>query len=91
MILAKVLARVVASARLENLPQGLKLLECQALDGFGETAPIVAIDTVEAGPGDTVLILQEGTGVRQAIGLDAKFPLPSQMAIVGIVDSIQRG
>jgi ethanolamine utilization protein EutN len=90
MILAKVLSRVVSTAKLDSLPKR-PLLNVVALEGFGDQTPFIAIDSVEAGPGDTVLILQEGTGARQATLPDPSQPMPAQMAIVGIVDQIQLG
>lgn len=87
MILAKVVARVVASEKLKSLP-GRQLLSIEPLPGFGDPTPLVAIDSVQAGPGDTVLVLQEGTGARQAVLEDPSQPLPAQVVIVGIVDHV---
>ncbi len=87
MIIAKVISRVVASARLDSIPNR-PLLCVQPEPGFGDQTPLVAIDTVQAGPGDTVLVLQEGTGARQAVLDDPTQPLPAQMVIVGIVDQV---
>ena len=61
------------------------MLILQALDTAG--APLadylVAIDTVGAGAGERVLVLDEGTGARQIVGSkDA----PVRSVIVGIVD-----
>ena len=88
MILAKVISRVVSTAKLDTLPPK-SLLEVQPLPEFGDPHPLIAIDSVQAGPGDTVLILQEGTGARQAVLSDPSQPLPAQMVVVGIVDEIQ--
>jgi microcompartment protein CcmK/EutM len=87
MILGKVLSRVISTAKLDTIPHR-QLLNVEPLEGFGDRTPIVAIDSVQAGPGDVVLILQEGTGVRQATLEDPSKPLPAQMAIVGIVDHV---
>lgn len=88
MILAKVLSRVVSNARLESIPDG-QLLAIEPLEGFGDRAPLVAIAGAQAGPGDLVLVLQEGSGARQAVLDDPTVPLPAQVAIVGIVDAIE--
>lgn len=90
MILGKVIARVVSTARFPSLP-GRQYLSVRPLEGFGDSSPVIAIDSVQAGPGDLVLILQEGTGARQAVLPDPSQPMPAQMAIVGIVDEIQTG
>jgi len=87
MILAKVVSRVVSTAKLDTLPHR-QLLSVKPLENFGEQTQIIAIDTVQAGPGDTVLVMQEGTGARQCVG-EPNTPLPSQTVIVGIVDEIQ--
>lgn len=88
MILAKVVSRVVSTAKLEALP-ARQLLSVVPLPGYGDpSVPLIVIDTVQAGPGDTVLVLQEGTGVRQVALEDPSKPLPSQMAAVGIVDEV---
>ena len=44
----------------------------------------VAIDLVQAGPGDRVLVLTEGNGMRQLLGEDIG---PIRSAIVGIIVS----
>ncbi len=46
---------------------------------------LIAIDSVDAGVGDTVLMLDEGNGARQIVG-DSTAPLRS--IIVGIIDDI---
>lgn len=88
MILAKVLHRVVSSAKLESLP-GRQLLSVQPLEGFGDRTPLIAIDGVSSGPGDLVLILQEGSGARQVVLEDPSHPLPAQAVVVGVVDEVQ--
>ena len=42
---------------------------------------------VQAGQGDTVLVLREGTGIRQLFGMPATAKLPIRSCIVGIVDA----
>ena len=68
MILGKVISRVVSTAKLDALPHR-QLLNVEPLEGFvsertasGEPVRVIAIDTVSAGPGDLVLVLQEGYG-----------------------------
>ena len=46
---------------------------------------LICIDSVDAGVGETVLMLDEGNGARQIVG-DSMAPLRS--IIVGIVDDI---
>lgn len=87
MLLAKVLRRVVSSASLESLPDRA-LLEVEPLPGFGDALPVVAIDGVGAGPGETVLVMGEGSGARQVVLEDPSRTLPAQMVVIGIVDSV---
>ncbi len=47
---------------------------------------VIAIDTVDAGVGDRVLVLNEGTGARQVLN-DPKGAVRS--VIVGIVDAVE--
>jgi microcompartment protein CcmK/EutM len=42
---------------------------------------------MQAGEGDTVLVLREGTGIRQLFGLPATAKWPIRSCIVGIVDA----
>ncbi len=88
MLLGKVLGPVVSTAKLQTIP-ARQLLRVELDPEFGEPKnTIVAIDSVQAGPGDRVLVLQEGTGARQALGLGAEDPLPAQMVVIAIVDEI---
>jgi microcompartment protein CcmK/EutM len=66
---------------------GRTLLLCDLLDPAGKPAGgyLIAIDTVGAGPGETVLILDEGTSARQVLGAPGA---PIRTVIVGIVDAV---
>lgn len=48
---------------------------------------LIAIDAVGAGPGEAVLVLDEGNGARQVLD-DATAPVRS--VVVGIVDQVTR-
>ena len=90
MILAKVLGPVVSSVKHPSYA-GLRLLVCQPVDEAG--APLgqslLAVDRVcDAGEGDTVLLLKEGTGVRQLFGMPKEAKLPIQVCIAGVVDRV---
>lgn len=91
MKLCRVEGTVVASAKHPAFV-GHKLLLCQPIDGEGRDAgdALLAVDHVQAGVGDTVLVNQEGNGSRQLLGtLDGKLPIRS--VIVGIVDQVSLG
>ena len=55
------------------------------LNGTAEGATFVAVDRVQSGVGDLVLIMQEGSSARHIFG-EAEAPVRS--VIVGIVDHV---
>ncbi len=70
---------------------GHPLFVVQPLDELGADAgaSFVAIDHVQAGVGDKVLVLTEGNGVRQILQQGDQTPIRS--IIVGIVDHVELG
>lgn len=46
---------------------------------------LIAVDTVGAGPGEPVLVLDEGNGARQVLGSS---DAPVRSVIVGIIDQV---
>jgi len=85
-ILAKVVGTVVATRKDPRLVSS-KLLVARAVDpkGKAEGAYLVAVDTVDAGAGETVLIVS-GSSARLASGLK---DCPVDAAIVGVIDHIE--
>jgi microcompartment protein CcmK/EutM len=68
---------------------GKRLLLCHVLDVEGATVGYtIAVDRVDAGVGDSVLILDEGNSARQFFGLDTG---PVRAVIAGIIDDIDFG
>jgi microcompartment protein CcmK/EutM len=67
---------------------GHSLFVVQPLDEHGKDvgASFVAADHVQAGIGDKVIVLTEGTGVRQILEQGDLVPIRS--LIVGIVDAV---
>ena len=67
---------------------GRSLFVVQPLDELGKDAgtSFVAIDHVQAGVGDKVIVLTEGNGVRQILKMGDIVPIRS--IIVGIVDQV---
>jgi microcompartment protein CcmK/EutM len=66
-----------------------RLLLCDLLDERGEQPVgdyLIAIDSVGAGAGETVLILDEGNSARQVVGEE---DAPVRAVIVGIVDAVR--
>ena len=68
---------------------GRPLFVVQPLDENGKDAgtSFVAIDHVQAGIGDKVIVLTEGNGVRQILKMGDIVPIRS--IIVGIVDQVE--
>jgi microcompartment protein CcmK/EutM len=86
MRLARVIGTVVSTIH-HKAYDGKRVMLCQPLTPQCEKrgAQVIALDHVDSGPGDLVLILTEGTGVRQLFR-EKDFPVRS--IIVGIVDSV---
>ena len=87
MKLARVVGTVVSTI---NVPvyDGRKLLLCDLLDPAGAPAGgyLIAVDTVGAGAGETVLLLDEGNSARQIL---AAPEAPIRTLVVGIVDHVE--
>ncbi len=86
MKLGRVAGNVVATVKHPGF-HGHKLMIVQPLDETGAEVgtTFIAVDLVQAGPGDTVLVMQEGNGVRQILKADK---LPIRSVIVGVVDAV---
>ena len=88
MKLCRVIGSMVSTVK-HRAFDGHKVLYCQPVDAAGEEAgdPLLAVDRVQAGVGDLVLVNQEGNGSRQLLGtIDGKLPIRS--VIVGVVDDV---
>jgi microcompartment protein CcmK/EutM len=86
MLIASVIGTVVATRKDERLAsQKLLLVRPVSPQGKPDGASLVAVDTVDAGVGETVLIVS-GSSARMAAGMK---DCPVDAAIVGIVDAIQ--
>ena len=86
MLLAKIVGTVVATRKDPRLVSST-LLVVRPMDprGKAEGNYLVAIDTVDAGVGETVLVVS-GSSARMAAGLK---DCPVDAAIIGIVDEIE--
>ena len=85
MVLAKVVGTVVATRKDPRLVSN-KLLVVRPIDPHGkvEGPYLVAVDTVDAGAGETVLVVS-GSSARMASGMK---DCPVDAAIVGIIDTV---
>ncbi|MCC7111253.1 MAG: hypothetical protein IT382_18305 [Deltaproteobacteria bacterium] len=97
MILCDVVGTVVMTVKHPVL-HGEKILCCQPLDDAGKAngAVLLAVDRAQAGVGDRVLVMREGSGCRQIIGREQGKPVdeavkmdwPVRSMVVGIVDVV---
>jgi ethanolamine utilization protein EutN len=85
MILARVVGTVVSTRKDPRL-EGNKLLILKPIspEGADESGYVVAVDTVDAGFRETVLVVS-GSSARMAEGCKER---PVDAAIVGIVDTV---
>ena len=86
MKLARVIGHIVCTIKYPTY-EGHRLMLCDLLDSSGKStgAQEIAVDRVQSGVGDLVLVMSEGNGVRQLLGDDAG---PIRDLIVGVVDQV---
>lgn len=87
MFICRVVGDVVSTIKNEHL-RGHKLLLVQPVDVDGVTEKgetMIAVDKVDAGPHDLVLVNREGGSARMLLD-NAKIPV--QAVIVGVIDDI---
>ena len=86
MYIGKVIGTVVSTIKIDHLDDR-KLLIVDQLDLEGQETGYydIAVDVVQAGLGDTVLVIDEGNGARQVLGID---PGAVRAVIVGVVDEV---
>ncbi len=86
MKLGRVIGTVVATVKHPHFSHE-KVLFVQPIDETGDAngTCIVAVDRAQAGVGDRVLVLEEGTGSRQLFNRKKS---PVRSVIVGVVDHV---
>jgi ethanolamine utilization protein EutN len=87
MLLAKVLGNIVATQKNYRY-ESARVMLCETISPEGEATgnTVLALDSVDAGVGDTVLIVQEGWSASTSATGKAGAAIDS--AIVGVVDRI---
>jgi len=85
--LCRVVGNVVSTVKHPSY-SGQILLVVQPIgeDGADIGTSFIAIDRVQAGPGDFVVVLTEGNGVRQIMQMGDIVPIRS--LVVGVVDRV---
>jgi ethanolamine utilization protein EutN len=87
-LIGRVVGNVVSTQKNRKL-EGTKLLLVQPLDLGGEArgATVIAVDSVDAGVGDRVLLVLDGKAAMTALdrGLVAV-----DSAVVGVIDAVER-
>jgi len=87
MLICKVTGEVVSTIKNDRL-QDYKLLivQPQNLKGDDQGSDMIALDIVDAGIGDLVLVNKEGSSARTLLD-DEKIPV--QAVIVGVIDGVE--
>ena len=88
MLLGKVIGDVVATQK-NSRYEGARIMVVQPInpDGTPRGATMLALDSVDSGAGDIVIVVQEGWGASTAATGEPGAAIDS--AIVGVVDSIE--
>ena len=87
MILARVIGNAWSTVQ-HRCYDGKSVMVVQAVDTDGRTPngpEFLAVDSVQAGPGDLVLVAREGNAARQVLGRDDD---PFHAVILGVVDEV---
>lgn len=87
MLMGRVIGEVVATHKHPS-HEGQKVLLVQPLqlDGSNRGNPLIALDAVDAGVGDRVLLVTEGYSAMTSVG---RTQSPIDLAIVGVIDEIE--
>jgi microcompartment protein CcmK/EutM len=87
MLIARVVGEVVAT-RKHASHEGRKVLLVQPLnlDGTDRGDAVVALDAVDAGAGDRVLLTTDGFSATTSVGRPQS---PIDMAVIGFIDAIE--
>jgi microcompartment protein CcmK/EutM len=87
MLIGRVIGNIVATQKAAS-HEGGKILVVQPLhlDGSDRGEPLLALDAVDAGPGDRVLLTVEGFSAMTAVGRPNS---PIDAAVIGVIDAIE--
>jgi ethanolamine utilization protein EutN len=86
MILGRVAGRIVSTIHHSSMAgRSLLIVDKVGPDGEPSGGYLIAVDAIGAGWGETVLVLDEGNGARQVLGVQGA---PVRSVVVGVVDRI---
>ena len=87
MLIARVIGELVATYKHPS-HEGSKILMVQPLnlDGTNRGVAVVALDAVDAGVGDKVLVTTEGFCASTSVG---RLLQPIDLAVIGFIDQIE--
>jgi ethanolamine utilization protein EutN len=87
MLIARVIGELVATQK-HSSHEGRKLLLVQPLnlDGSDRGDAVVALDAIDAGVGDRVLLSTDGYAASSAVGRPQS---PIDMAVIGFIDQVE--
>lgn len=87
MFVARVVGEVVATIKHPHLAgQRLLLVRAEPTPGRAQPGSVIAVDTVDAGVGDRVIVADEGNTAAQVLRLPRG---PVRTVIVGVVDEVE--
>jgi microcompartment protein CcmK/EutM len=86
MVIGRVIGDIVATQKASS-HEGRKILVVQPLnlDGSDRGEVLLALDAVDAGVGDRVLVVTEGWSAMTSVGRPQS---PIDMAVVGVIDTV---
>jgi microcompartment protein CcmK/EutM len=86
MLIARVIGEIVATQK-HSSHEGRKILLVQPvnLDGGPRGNAVIALDAVDAGVGDRVLLATEGYSAMTSVGRPQS---PIDMAVIGVIDDL---
>ena len=86
MLIGKVVGDVVATQKVpSHLGRKILIVQPLQLDGSNRGEAVLALDSVDAGVGDRVLLVTEGFSAMTAVGRPNS---PIDMAVIGIIDTV---
>jgi microcompartment protein CcmK/EutM len=87
LLIARIIGEVVATQK-HSSHEGRKILVVQPLnlDGSNRGDAVLALDAVDAGIGDKVLLVTEGFSAMTSVGRPQS---PIDMAVIGYIDAVE--